>query len=61
MPDDEIRAAMADPCTSYTLKDQLEIALDRDPVDALSDAELLVRLLKARLESDPDFVAGADR
>lgn len=59
--DKRIKMIMADPCTSHALKDTLQTALDRDPVDALLDAKVLLMLLKLRLEADPDFVKGADR
>lgn len=39
----------SDPFTSFWLKDALRTALSRDCVDALHDAELLVRVLQARL------------
>lgn len=38
-----------DPAASFWLKNALRSALDRDPVDALNDAELLVVALKERL------------
>lgn len=40
-----------DPAASYYLKDALTKALDRDPVDALNDAEALTLALKDRLQS----------
>ncbi len=48
-----------DPCTSYWLRSQLDeklrnrlnAAIDRDPVDALHDAELLVAVLAERLKT----------
>ncbi len=39
-----------DPAASFWLKNALRSALDRDPVDALNDAELLVVALKERLD-----------
>lgn len=42
---------LADPCTSYWLKAALKAARERDLVDALNDAELLVRVLDAELEA----------
>jgi hypothetical protein len=51
MPTDKILAALADPSTTYWLRDALKSALPRDPVDALRDAEALVDLLKDRLDS----------
>lgn len=43
-----IATIMADPCTSYWLKDTLRSAFNRDPVDALRDAEQMVAILKLR-------------
>ena len=40
---------LADFAASYWLKDALKSALKRDPVDALADAEVLVRALKSNL------------
>ena len=51
MPTDKILAALADPSTTYWLRDAIKSALPRDPVDALRDAETLVDLLKDRLDS----------
>lgn len=39
-----------DPAASFWLKNALRSALDRDPVDALNDAEVLVVALKERLD-----------
>lgn len=39
-----------DPATSYWLKEQINAASNRDIVDVLDDAELLVAVLKKRLE-----------
>lgn len=41
-------AILADPASSYWLKDALRSALDRDPIDAAADAELLAHVLKDR-------------
>jgi hypothetical protein len=46
-----IPEVLADPCASYWLKDALRSAVRRDIVDAINDAETLVSLLTARLES----------
>lgn len=35
----------ADPSASYFLKDAVKVCLDRDPLDALRDAEALVAIL----------------
>ncbi|TNC79329.1 MAG: hypothetical protein C9356_19720 [Oleiphilus sp.] len=46
----EFEAAIQDdPSTSYWLKEQLASTKQRDPIDALNDAESLVRALKGRL------------
>jgi hypothetical protein len=49
--DDQIRHVIASPDTSFWLKKALAEAMQRDCLDALHDAELLARLLKARFES----------
>jgi hypothetical protein len=46
-----IEQVLASPCTHNWLKDALRSALDKDPVDASYDAELLAKLLRARLDS----------
>ena len=46
-----IAAVVAHPGTSYWLKDALNRALDRDPVDALDDAEALLQLLAGRTQA----------
>ena len=43
-----IAAVISDPACSYWLKDALSRALDRDPVDAVNDAEALFDLLDLR-------------
>ena len=43
-----IAAVISDPACSYWLKDALSRALDRDPVDAVNDAEALCDLLDLR-------------
>lgn len=51
---------LADRATSYWLKDALETALERDPVDAFNDALLLAAVLEQHLREvlgidvDPD-------
>lgn len=40
---------MADPAASFWLKEALQKAITRDPVDALNDAEVLVAVLQGRL------------
>ncbi len=41
-------AILADPTASHWLKNALQTALARDPVDAANDADLLARLLESR-------------
>lgn len=41
----------ADPASSFWLRDAINAALKRDPVDALNDAEVLVAVLKSHLDS----------
>lgn len=43
-----ISSVLGHPSTSYWLKDALSRALDRDPVDAVNDAEALHELLVLR-------------
>ena len=47
-PAPEVQAVLASPSTSFWLKDALQAALQRDPVDAANDAELLASLLADR-------------
>ena len=47
MPNDEVLMTLADPSTSYWLRDALKSAMKRDPVDAINDAEALLKLLTA--------------
>lgn len=42
---------LASPSTSFWLKDALRAALQRDPVDAASDAELLATVLASRCDA----------
>jgi hypothetical protein len=44
----EIERVLADPAASYWLKFALRSALERDPVDAANDAEVLACLLEKR-------------
>lgn len=48
--DDEIRKILEGPGTSTWMKLALTTALNRDPVDAVNDAELLVLVLRHRAE-----------
>ncbi len=50
MPTDKILDVLADPSTTYWLRDALKSSLTRDPVDALRDAEALVDFLRDRLD-----------
>lgn len=58
MPTDSILATLANPSTTYWLRDAIKSALARDPVDALRDAETLASLLRERLA---DLTAHAAR
>ena len=42
---------LSDPTTSIWLHDALRKSLDRDPVDAVNDAEFLFNFLKDRLKT----------
>lgn len=44
---------LASPSTSFWLKDALQAALQRDPVDAANDAELLAAVLASRCAALP--------
>ncbi|WP_339145234.1 hypothetical protein [Pseudoalteromonas galatheae] len=44
------QALQHDPNTSYWLKEQFKVTKERDPVDALNDAEALVSALKSRIK-----------
>ena len=48
--DDEIRKILEGPGTSTWMKLALTTALNRDPVDAVNDAELLAMVLGHRTE-----------
>ena len=48
--DDEIRKILEGPGTSTWMKLALTTALNRDPVDAVNDAELLAMVLGHRAE-----------
>lgn len=48
--DEEIRQILAGPGTSNWMKVALSTALNRDPVDAVNDAELLALVLRHRAE-----------
>lgn len=45
----DLEAIMASKVTSHWLKNTLASAMERDPVDALDDAETLVSILEQRL------------
>lgn len=47
---DEIQKTLANKSTSAWLKQALESALKRDPVDAANDAEVLTELLARRCD-----------
>jgi hypothetical protein len=46
-----IEDVLRDPSTSVWMKSALNQALKRDPVDACHDAELLAKLLRARVDT----------
>jgi tRNA isopentenyl-2-thiomethyl-A-37 hydroxylase MiaE len=46
-----IPEVLADPCSSYWLKDTLRSALKRDIVDAANDAQVLAEVLADRCEN----------
>jgi len=48
---DAVALTLENPACSFWLRDALTQALDRDPVDALADAEQLVSLLRNRLSA----------
>jgi len=47
---DSIQTILDDPAASDWLKTALRAALDRDPVDAVNDAEVMCEMLKQRLD-----------
>ena len=49
--DDEIKKILSEPGTSSWFKLALSTALNRDPVDAANDAELLAIVLSKRAET----------
>ncbi len=51
MPDQEILKVLADPATTHWTRHALTSALQRDPIDALHDAQLIARLLADRAET----------
>jgi hypothetical protein len=54
-----IETVLKDPSASHWLKNALSSALQRDPIDAFHDAELLARLLRERADGLLEE-AGAD-
>jgi hypothetical protein len=46
----EIEQVLGDPAASFWLKEALSSALDRDPMDAANDAEVLAQLLDRRCQ-----------
>ena len=53
--DKTIARLLVDPSLSYWLKDALRIALNRDPLDALNDAEALCQVLTERAQEILDI------
>lgn len=48
-PAPSVAEVLSDPSASHWLKNALRAALSRDPVDAANDAEVLARVLDARV------------
>lgn len=48
-PNSLAAAVLADPAASYSLKDAVRVFIERDPVDALNDAETLRAVVKDQL------------
>jgi hypothetical protein len=44
-----IQQILSDPSTSYWLHDALTTALNRDPIDALNDIDVLTEVLENKL------------
>ncbi len=57
--EERIRQVLADPATSYWLKDAIRGAIRRDPVDAVVDAQLLFELLTNRVSAIIDELSEA--
>jgi len=51
LPVPSVDTVLDSPASSYWLKNALQQALNRDPVDAASDASLLSAILEARLST----------
>jgi hypothetical protein len=49
--DNEIISVLSDPSTSYWLKRAIWVLIERDPVDAANDAEVLAKLIEKRCAS----------
>jgi hypothetical protein len=45
-----IAQLLADPSASFWIKDAIRALSERDPIDALGDAELLAEVMKERLD-----------
>lgn len=59
-PEISIAAVLNDPSASYWLKNAVKSSLERDPLDALQDAQLLAALMDIRLISMEHAAAGAN-
>lgn len=55
-----IAAVLNDPSASHWLKNAVKSSLERDPLDALQDAQLLAALMDIRLMSIEQAAAGAN-
>jgi len=51
LADKAIAQALRSPCTSFWLSAAIDALLDRDPVDAASDAAQLFALFEARVKA----------
>jgi hypothetical protein len=57
---EEIKRLLSDPCVSFWLRDALLSALQRDPVDAANDAEVLFAVLNKRVVEVQGRFFGSD-
>lgn len=59
-PEISIAAVLNDRSASHWLKNAVKSSLERDPLDALQDAQLLAALMDIRLMSIEQSAAGAN-
>lgn len=50
MSHEQEREILADPATRRLVHEVVQLAQDRDPVDAVADLELALRIMEGRLE-----------